>query len=435
MAHIFLSDLKMTLDNCIAELDEIHPLFCKNPESDFTRNRKLCFHDYIQLMLQMQSKSVSNELLDFFEHSLASPSKSAFTQQRYKLLPEGWSFLFHIFVERCRGLSDHLYQGYRLLACDGSDVNIARNPSDERTFIHEGEKGYNAIHINALYDITNKTYCDFLVQGKKKLHERAALNTMVDRYTDPVPAILMADRGYESFNVFAHLIRKNMNFVIRMKDINSNGILSSYDLPDREFDTYIETKLTRRHTKETLGTPNTYTILQPGSDFDFLDKNCTYYDIKFRIVRILLDNGAYICIATNLSAEEFPLEEIKKLYRMRWSEETSFRELKYTIGLINWHSSKYDGILQEINARMILYNFCELVTAHAVVKTGDHTKHVYKINFATAVNICRAYLKHVGDETETMLLIQKHLTPVRSDRKYPIKLRPKRNRDFMYRAA
>ena len=225
-----------------------------------------------------------------------------------------------------------------------------------------------------------------------------------------------------------------MYFVIRMKDINSNGILSSYDLPDSEFDTHIRTTLTRRHTKETLGNPNTYTILQPSTDFDFLDENCMYYDIEFRIVRVRLDNGTYICIATNLS-EEFPLEEINKLYLMRWSEETSFRELKYTIGLINWHSSKYDGILQEINARMILYNFCELVTSHAVVKTSKNTKHVYKINFATAVNICRAYLKHGGDETETMLLIQKYLTPVRYNRKYPIHLSPKRNRDFMYRVA
>ena len=114
----------------------------------------------------------------------------------------------------------------------------------------------------------------------------------------------------------------------------------------------------------------TYTILQPSTDFDSLDENCMYYDIEFRIVRIRLDNGTYICIATNLSEEKFPLEEINKLYRMRWSEETSFRELKYTIGLINWHSSKYDGILQEINAHMILYNFCELVTSHTVVKTS-----------------------------------------------------------------
>ena len=126
----------------------------------------------------------------------------------------------------------------------------------------------------------------------------------------------MADSGYESFNTFAHLIRKGMYFVIRMKDINSNGILSSYDLPDSEFDTHIRTTLTRRHTKETLGNPNTYTILQPSTDFDFLDENCMYYDIEFRIVRVRLDNETYICIATNLS-EEFPLEEINKLYRMR----------------------------------------------------------------------------------------------------------------------
>ena len=82
----------------------------------------------------------------------------------------------------------------------------------------------------------------------------------------------MADSGYESFNTFAPLIRKGMYFVIRMKDINSNGILSAYDLPDSEFDTHIRTTLTRRHTKETLGNPNTYTILQPSTDFDFLDE-------------------------------------------------------------------------------------------------------------------------------------------------------------------
>lgn len=38
--------------------------------------------------------------------------------------------------------------------------------------------------------------------------------------------------------------------------------------------------------------------------------------------------------------------------------------------LIDLGRSKYDGILQEINARMILYNFCELVTSHTVVKTS-----------------------------------------------------------------
>ena len=90
---------------------------------------------------------------------------------------------------------------------------------------------------------------------------------------------------------------------------------------------------------------------------------------------------------------------------------------------------------QKIYARIILYNFCELVVKHAVVKTRGDTKHSYRINFATAVNICKEYLKCGGDEDEKMRLIQKHLTPIRPDRKYPLNLRPKRNRDFIYRAA
>ena len=167
MAHIFLSDLKTTLDNCIAELEEIHFMFCKNPESDFTRNRKLSFRDYIQFMLQMQSKSVSNEILDFYEHSLSVPSKSAFTQQRYKLQPEGWNFLFHTFAEQCRALSDSLYRSYRLLACDGSDVNITRAPSDERTFICEGQKGIMQSISMPFTTLPIRLTAIFLSRGKR----------------------------------------------------------------------------------------------------------------------------------------------------------------------------------------------------------------------------------------------------------------------------
>ena len=150
----------------------------------------------------------------------------------------------------------------------------------------------------------------------------------------------MSDRGYESFNVFAHLIRKDINFVIRMKDICSNGILSTYELPDSEFDTYIKTTLTKRHTKNTKENPDIYTNLPYDTDFNFIDETYPYYDIEFRIVRFLAENGKYVYVATSLPEDEFPPAEIKKLYKMRWSEETSFRELKYTIGLVNRHSSK-----------------------------------------------------------------------------------------------
>lgn len=286
MADTFLKLLKSTFDKCITDLETSRYLFFENPGTDFSRNRKITFCDYVLSMIQMQSKFLPNEVLDYFGHTMNAPTKSAFVQQRDKFLPEGWDYLFHSFAAECSSFNKQFYKGYRLLAADGSDVNISRNPEDSETFIHEGERGYNAIHVNALYDILNHTYTDFLVQGKKKLHERQTLNSMADRYGDPVPAILIADRGYESFNVFAHLIRKNTKFIIRMKDTGSNGILETYDLPDGEFDERIETTLTRRHTKEALSMPDKYTILPPGTDFDFLDENCRYYNIAFRIVRI-----------------------------------------------------------------------------------------------------------------------------------------------------
>lgn len=435
MNDFSLSDLKQALDSCISGMDSIHWMFCRNPESDFSRDRKISFEDYCNFMIQLQSKSLPNEVMDYFGHTNSCPTASAFVQQKYKFMHEGWDYLFQLFVAETGSFQNNTYRGYRLLACDGSDINTARNPDDEETYIHQGETGYNAIHVNALYDLMNHTYCDFLVQGKKKQHERSALNAMADRYDSRAETIIIADRGYESFNVFAHMLHNGLKFVIRIKDISSNGILSAYDLPDAEFDSYIQTTLTRRHTKETIQNPDTYTILPAYTDFDYLDDSCQFYEIGFRIVRFLTEEGKYVCVATNLPEDEFPLEEIRRLYKMRWGEETSFRELKYTVGLVNWHSRKKEGILQELAARMILYNFCEIATNHAAVRTAKNTKHAYKINFATAVNICRSYLKDGGDEAEIMLLIQRHLTPVRPGRKYHRKLRPKRNRDFTYRAA
>ena len=170
--------------------------------------------------------------------------------------------------------------GYRLYAIDGSDINIYRNTSDRETFIHESDRGYNAIHINAMYDLLNHTYSDVVFQGKMKLHERNAFNTMVDRYSGD-DAIFIADRVYESFNTFAHAILSGQKFLIRMKDIYSNDILGAYELPDDTFDTYISTTLTRRHTKETTNTFRT--IIQIISK-----KICYLFRIKIIFNKIFL---------------------------------------------------------------------------------------------------------------------------------------------------
>ena len=56
---------------------------------------------------------------------------------------------------------------------------------------------------------------------------------------------------------------------------------------------------------------------------------------------------------TNLPRDEFPVERIKTLYNARWSIESSFRKLKYTIGLSNFHAYKPEYVKQEIWARLL----------------------------------------------------------------------------------
>lgn len=86
-----------------------------------------------------------------------------------------------------------------------------------------------------------------------------------------------------------------------------------------------------------------------------------FYQLPFRILKIKLSNETYETIITNLSAEDFPLEEVKRLYSMRWEIETSFRDLKYPLGLLNFHARKTEVVYQEIYAHLMLYNFVSLI--------------------------------------------------------------------------
>lgn len=78
----FLKNLNTTLRKCIDELDTIHSLYVKNPDKDFTRNRKISFSDTLWFLIGLQGKSMPNEVLDFFDHSVSAPTSSAFIQQR-----------------------------------------------------------------------------------------------------------------------------------------------------------------------------------------------------------------------------------------------------------------------------------------------------------------------------------------------------------------
>ena len=97
--------LKNVLFHIINNLSNVCSIFCVNPDTDFTRNRKLDFETTMKIVLCMGASPIKDELLKFNDFSIATPSASAFVQARSKIKPEG-GFLWCITPSVPRWLQD-----------------------------------------------------------------------------------------------------------------------------------------------------------------------------------------------------------------------------------------------------------------------------------------------------------------------------------------
>ena len=196
------------------------------------------------------------------------------------------------------------------------------------------------------------------------------------------------------------------------------------ELPDQpEFDLPVRMtlgRLTARQLKQRgLSVPEPYYQIPSGVTFDYLDSEADFYSFSARIVRLKLENGSTQLLITNLDPVQFPLSALQTLYAKRWGVESSFRELKYTVGLIHLHSRKSDLVLQEIFAAFTIFNFTQ-AAAWSVDRDWGRSKYQRRANFSHAVYLCCEVLR--GKAGEITRLLERTLQPRRPNRAYP---RPK----------
>jgi hypothetical protein len=388
--------VKFNLWNAIKKMAKTPWKFAKNPDADFTRNRKLDFENLMRFLISKESDNTANELLKYFDYDVDTITNSAFYQQRKKLLPETFPYLLHGFNSF---FPFKLYKGiYNLVGSDGCDFNIFRNPNDKETFHQsngKSERGFNSILVVALFDLLSKRYLDCVVQKGRLKNEYRAICDLVDRYSYEGIPIFIADRGFSSYNLFAHAKENGVLYMVRAKDINVKRLLNIDTLPNH-IDKSIDIILSRSQSKKKMKSPelaDQYRYVHKDVAFDYIVPGSgDEYRLSLRIVRIEIADGIFENIITNLPVDEFSDEDIKQLYHLRWGIETSFRDLKHTIGATNFISKKVIYIEQEIWARLILFNFCAIITAHVVIVKND-TKHVYQVNFAMAMKICHHFIR------------------------------------------
>ena len=181
------------------------------------------------------------------------------------------------------------------------------------------------------------------------------------------------------------------------------SMLSGMDLPDTEtFDVTKRIVITRHSTGPAAINPKKYKYFTKQSRFDFIENSkAPDYEMTIRFVRFKITDDTYESIATSLSEDRFGVEEIKEIYRKRWAIETGFREVKYILGLRAVHSKQENSILQEIYARLVMYNFSMAITLNTPISIKDKEKdlkHHLQVNFTQATKIWWHFFKFRGLE-------------------------------------
>lgn len=424
--------------------------FTLRPGKDLIRNRKFPADKLISFLVSQGASSTRVEMLDFFGMDPDMPTSSAFRQQRAKLKPEAIQAVFDTFNNSYFALGapqDSIVTGYRCIAADGSTASFFSSSkfAAEDYFVSGGHsaKGFYSLHINALYDLDRNMYIGALLQPVHKKDEFLAFCSLVDACPpiSQVPDIYIGDRGYCSYNNMAHVIEKGQYFLFRTKDVLSKGLIRNFGLPkEGTFDKKVTVTLVRSHSKKIQIPDKSFRrFVDQAASFDYIEYGTDgTYTLSFRIVRLELSDGSFECLLTNLPEDEFPPERLKMLYNARWGVESSFRKLKYTIGMSCFHSCRPEHVAQEIWAKLIAYNITEAMVQSLILEKQD-TKYAYQVNFSMAAHICRIFLRHPAEEDDinTVALLQKELIPIRPDRVYP-RLKTahfRRPKYFIYRAA
>jgi len=340
----------------------------RNSNKDFTRNRKLPFVSLIGFMLSGIKRSIQKELTDFIqEHtSHQNMTKSAFCQQRIKLKPEA-------FIELNEVLTNDFYTdnefvthyGMRLLCIDGSTLELPSSEEIIQTFGVNNENNMIPMsRISTMYDPLNNIIIDGEIEAN--VCDEYSLAVMMLGYIKENDLIVL-DRGYGARWLFYLLQQKKAHYVVRVQ--RNFG-------PDA--DSFWDTNETERIIEvQELPIKSRIRFKKFGLDFK---------PFKFRLVKIVLDNGETEVLATSLLASEiFDSKFLKETYRLRWGIEVNYDHLKNHVELGNFTGYSVQVIKQDFFANILLANIQALLVRDAQEEMNQKNKekelkYEYKIN-------------------------------------------------------
>lgn len=389
----------------------------KKSETSFIRHRKLPFERLVLLIAKLCKKTLSIELETFFEEiKIDSPcSVSAFTQQRNKLNDSFfycWNMVLWFNFYLHYGSKVKRWNGYRIIAADGSSVNLVNNPSLREYFGGQSNQ-HGAFVIGKIYycyDVLNDLILFPRLSPWRISEMEMAYDSIAYLESD---MLMIYDRNFSNYKMIAlhQWQEKEIKFVIRAKD--SLNVVKAF----------IKS-----------GAASTVIVLPPTKNAIaglrksgyIINQDTVLY---VRLVRVELDKSTEILMTNLWEEEDYPASEFKNLYFKRWGIETNISFQKNTMQLESFSGLTATAVLQDFYATVFMANLHSLLIKDAqqtVNNTMGHRKHPMKINKNKSLGQLKKklILLFIENEPEPILkllhaLFIKDTIPIRRGRSYP----------------
>lgn len=326
-------------------------LFSLSPNG-FTRRRKLCFDRLVLLIAKLCKKTLSVEIERFFSElgHEGLCSVSAFCQQRKKLNPilyRIWNQLLCDCFYAFRGENVQRWEGFRLIAVDGSNVSLVNTPALLAHF--GGQSNQQSFFVQAkamyMYDVLNGLVINAILAPY-----RTGELTLAYGLTDGIEQDMLTiwDRNFCNYRMMALLMwqEQERKFVIRARESQK---------PYRSF------IASGKGSEVVTLRPSTSAIAGLRKNGFIVNKDTM---LKVRLVRVDLPETVEV-IVTNLWEDEHPEQEFKALYFKRWGVETNISHQKNILQLESFSGLSPLAVEQDFYATVFMSNLQALITGDA----------------------------------------------------------------------
>lgn len=312
------------------------------------------------MFLKGASKSLSVELEDYFQilgKQETTCSKQAVSKARMKLKHEAFIVLNDAAVEEYYDTNYKTYKGYRLLAVDGSMIELPPGESirEEYGSSNNSNQRVNCGWSVVFYDVLNEMIVSAKLH-KYGISERQYLLEQANQIqTDGKQKrdLIIADRGFPSLAVFVQLQQMGYDFLIRyngeqfLKELKE---LVTNDDDDMVIEVTLDGSEKRRKNAELQE------LLRKG----------TSKAMKLRVVKIKLPSGGNEYLVTSvLDSKELQKDDLKQIYGYRWGEEEHFKFQKHSVELENFSGKTSESIRQDYYSKILILNLHSVLVQEA----------------------------------------------------------------------